>query len=323
MAQETLRQIPDLERCVSRLQSARNLKVVHLLDVLEALEKVQCFFEMVQEEGNSANLPLLLQFLSPQTPSVVLFCEKLNEMSNSFDREKAKKDSFIEPRPGVDTEYDKLSGAAKKIREDLEGHLTTQKKRLGVPLKYTHMQKEKYQVEITVSSLEAVTLPNDWQLVSSTKSVQRFYDDFIKQALKALADAEEDFTIAKAGVFQHVLDRFNENAPIWQIVISQMALLDVLCSLTLTSTRSAGIPMCRPTFVSGDNGSYFDIRDVRHPMLCAKNPDQFISNSIMLISNTHRLSLIKTSINNLDPKLVINNDGRSRAAKAGKEAILE
>ena len=70
------------------------------------------------------------------------------------------------------------------------------------------MQKEKFQMEISTTHLNSITIPDDFQVVSKTQSVRRFYDSYIQQALKRLADAQEDFNVAKEGVFQHYLALF-------------------------------------------------------------------------------------------------------------------
>lgn len=205
---------------------------------------------------------------------------------NSFDQNKAKENNYIEPKSGMDPKYDEAFTKVQKIHNDLESHLKQQRKNFGIPIKYVHMQKEKYQMEITVDHLKSMDIPNDFQLVSKTRLVKRFYDPFIQQSLKKLADAEEDLNVAKEGVFQHYLDIFNESSTIWTTIVSRMAQLDVLCSLSITSKQS-GITMSRPEFVNASNGTYFDVKDIRHPMLSVIMQDNFISNSISLGTEEH------------------------------------
>ena len=227
-------------------------------------------------------LPTLLQeSLSSSTEFYEKLRDSITKIVDSFDRVQAKKDNYILPKLGMDPNYDSASKKVHDIQDELENHLKSQRKRFGIPIKFTHMQKEKYQLEITISHLSSIDLPDDYQLVSKTLQVKRFYDSFIQHALKRLADAEEDFNIAKEGVFQHYLTIFNENSEYWTALVDRMAQLDALCSLTITSTKS-GVTMCRPQFVDGNGGTYFDITDMRHPMLCAIVQDRFISNSISM-----------------------------------------
>ena len=284
---KTFKNLPDLERCISRLKSGSNLKVSNLVEVLYAFQNLVKFIKKHKFSENDLKGFQVCDLLDFKNSKLFLcFSKTLFDFCEGFDQEKAKQDNFIQPKPGKDEEYDQAENIVKEIHKELESHLIKQKKKLGIPIKYAHMQKEKYQIEISVSELQSISLPKDFQLVSNTKAVKRFYDEFIKEKLKELANAEEDFNVAKENVFKNFLHYFNSFSGVWNEIVHKISELDVLCSLALISFKSS-IDMCRPEFLRDSNGSYFDIKDIRHPMLCVNNHHQFISNSISMGTENH------------------------------------
>ena len=296
---ETFSKLPDVERLASKLNANHNVKLIDLINILEALESIHEFFKSIkykeeQMKGSEMMKELLnLSSKSQENSKNTLSKEKIKEIIQafSFDKQIAKKDNYIEPKEGQDEEYDKANKIVQDIKKQLENHLTTLKKKLKISnLIYTHMQKDKYQVEIQNSELKNVKLPDDFHVVSKTAKVSRYYDQFLRDTLKELALADEDLNTAKSGIFQRTVLRFHQYESQFKKLVDQIGKIDCLVSLAIVSSKSSGV-MCRPSFIHSD-AAYFDVLDMRHPVLCDKLNDSFISNSIHIGCKDHESRII-------------------------------
>ena len=94
-------------------------------------------------------------------------------IQNAFDHESAKVEGLIEPKKGVDEDYDAVLLELENIEKDLQDHLQELKKIFGPEVKYMNKAKRRYQVEIPESKLKKVS--SDYELVAGgKKGVKRY-----------------------------------------------------------------------------------------------------------------------------------------------------
>ena len=88
--------------------------------------------------------------------------------------------------------------------------------------------------------------------------------------------------IAIRGTMINLFRAFDQYFPQWEKIVTSIATLDVLCSLTIFSSSFDG-PMCLPEFLKQTDQPTIRIIDGRHPMLCRYfNSGDFIPNDIIL-----------------------------------------
>lgn len=102
-------------------------KIADFLSCLEGLKLAVRIKEML--DGSPSASPLLRK-IARSFPDM---SEKLQFFADAFDPVKAKKESVITPRPGVDPEYDEAKEAIADITTELDTYLREQRKRLSAP----------------------------------------------------------------------------------------------------------------------------------------------------------------------------------------------
>lgn len=102
-------------------------KIADFLSCLEGLKLAVRIKEML--DGSPPASPLLRK-IARSFPDM---SEKLQFFADAFDPVKAKKESVITPRPGVDPEYDEAKQAITDITTELDTYLREQRKRLSAP----------------------------------------------------------------------------------------------------------------------------------------------------------------------------------------------
>jgi DNA mismatch repair protein MSH6 len=107
-----------------------------------------------------------------------------------FDEKQAKKDGFIRPLPGVDSEYDAAVNEVSAIEKEFEEYLKAQKRDTGInDLAYFGSNKDRFQLEVPMARVGRV--PRDWTSKSQKKTHRRYWTPFIEEALSRLNEAED------------------------------------------------------------------------------------------------------------------------------------
>lgn len=146
------------------------------------------------------------------------------------------------------------------------------------PLKYRDIGKEIYQIEMP----EHVVPPNEYMILSKTKSVKRYWTPELRKMVNSYVEAKENLAITQESAQSRLYKKFSLNRDILKNAIDSIAFLDCLISIAIFS-KSIPEPRCLPTILNDDNSSFI-ARDLRHPIVACFSPDEFVPNDINLSS---------------------------------------
>lgn len=182
-----------------------------------------------------------------------------------FDEKQAKKDGYIRPLPGVDSQYDEAVAEVADIERSFEEYLKEQKRATGLSeLCYFSTNKDRYQLEVPMAKTSRV--PKDWTSKSQKKTHRRYWTSFIESNLAALVQAEEKLAYAQKDTMRRVFEKFDQKCNIWKAAVSCIGIFDALLSLVSVSS----LPNYSwPKIFSRESGgcAQLDIVGGRHPML--------------------------------------------------------
>jgi DNA mismatch repair protein MSH6 len=276
----SLAKLPDLERLISRVH-AGSCKVVDFVRVLEGFEQVDYTMSLLKEipQGDGI-LGQLLESMPELAP-------KLECWKSAFDRKQAKEDGIMVPEPGVEEQYDQSQLRIDNCHSDLKDYLSQMRTDLkSASICYKDIGKEIYQLEVS-SNIKSI--PKDWNKLSSTKAVNRYYSPKLKAMVRELQEAEEIHTQVVKGVAGRLYARFDEDYSDWLAAVKVIAQLDCLISLARASA-SLGSPACRPTFLDSERTA-LEFSELRHPCMLATVSD-FIPNDINLGGSSANINLL-------------------------------
>eukprot|EP00455_Lapot_gusevi_P054627 TRINITY_DN8791_c0_g1_i2.p1 TRINITY_DN8791_c0_g1~~TRINITY_DN8791_c0_g1_i2.p1 ORF type:complete len:765 (-),score=191.26 TRINITY_DN8791_c0_g1_i2:96-2075(-) len=290
-----LKQLPDLERYLARIHSlaiGRDRDAVMYGNVNE--KRLKTFLSVVNGLKESMNVIRMFEGYSENFGSARLrylvgegypdLTENIEFFASSFDLNEAKKSGSVVPNRGVDEELDQLDDAIQEITQALEDYLTKQKRALNEKnLKYYHRNKERYQIEVPTRYVESHQVPREFELMSQTKQVYRYWSPSIKKWVEQLDEAEEKKSDVLKDVMCRVFGKFASHYELWIQAVRVLAELDCLCSLASYSANADGV-MCRPQFLDPQEHSpTLELRGCRHPAVAATaRGDQFIPNDTVL-----------------------------------------
>ncbi|KAF2192150.1 DNA mismatch repair protein Msh6 [Zopfia rhizophila CBS 207.26] len=275
----SLSKLPDLERLISRVHAGR-CKAQDFLKVLEGFEQIEYTMSLLKEFGEGEGV--IGQLLS----SMPDLAGALEKWKSAFDREKAKVDGILVPEPGVEEDFDnsqedidtclaKLDQLLKKARRDLGSSAIC----------FRDNGKEIYQLEVP----SKVKVPGNWDQMSATAKVKRYYSPELRKLVRALQEVQETHGQIVREVAGRFCSRFDEDYATWLAAVKIIAQLDCLISLAKASA-SLGEPSCRPVF-SDAKRTVIEFEELRHP--CMLNTvDDFIPNDIKLGGDSANIDLL-------------------------------
>jgi len=276
--------MPDLERLISRVH-AGTCNVQDFVRVLEGFEQIDYTMSLLRDgSGQAADSEGVIGQLITAMPDLE---SRLKYWMDSFDRSKAKETGVLVPERGIEEDFDNSHDAIKAIEDEFEALLRAQRKAFGSnAICYRDNGKEIMQLEVPV---KVKGIPKNWDQMSATKQVKRYYFPELRQLVRKLQEAQERHSQIVKEVAGRFYARFDENYEIWLAAVKIIAQLDCLTSLAKASA-SLGYPSCRPEFVD-DERSTLELVELRHPCLLA-NVDDFIPNDVVLGGQTRNLTLL-------------------------------
>lgn len=271
--------MPDLERLISRIHAGA-CRADDFAKVLEGFEQIENTIGMLDSFSNGDGL------LGRLVISLPNLSEPLSYWKNAFNRQKAKEEKILVPERGIEEDFDASHDKITEIKDDLQALLNKQKAELkNKSLKFTDVGKEVYQIEAPKS----VKVPKNWQQMSATSSVKRYYFKELTDLVRKLQEAEETHSQLVRDVTLRLFQRFDVDYTTWLQAIRVMSQLDCLLSLAKASS-SLGEPSCRPVFVDEER-SVVEFEELRHP--CMLNTvDDFIPNGIVLGGDSAKINLL-------------------------------
>ncbi|KAI0466260.1 DNA mismatch repair protein msh6 [Xylaria cf. heliscus] len=274
-----LTKMPDLERLLSRIHAGA-CRPEDFVRVLEGFEQIEYTMSLLGafSGGNG-----LIDRLISAMPDLN---EPLSYWKSAFDRRKAREEKILIPERGIEDDFDCSHDTIVGIKDDLQSLLDQKKTELKTKsLKFTDVGKEVYQIEAP----KAVKVPKDWQQMSATASVKRYYFKELTALVRKLQEAEETHSQLLRDVSLRFSRRFDVDYEIWLQAIRIVSQLDCLVSLAKASS-SLGEPSCRPVFVDEER-SVVEFTELRHP--CMLNTvDDFIPNDIVLGGDSSKINLL-------------------------------
>ncbi|KAL5206458.1 hypothetical protein ABZP36_034667 [Zizania latifolia] len=282
-----LSRLPDMERLLARLFSScdkngRSSKSVVLYEdaskrllqqFTAALRGCQQMFQacssismLISTEGSS----LLNDLLSPGKglPNVSSI---LDHFRNAFDWSEADRNGRIIPHEGCDPEYDAACVAIEEIKSSLKEYLKEQRELLGdSSVMYVNVGKDMYLIEVPESLRGSV--PRNYELQSTKKGFYRYWTAEVKELISELSKAEAEKEATLKGILQMLIQLFVDHHSKWRQLVSVVAELDVLISLSIASDYFEG-PTCCPIIKKSygpdgpDDTPSLHARNLRHPTL--------------------------------------------------------
>ncbi|KAI0893582.1 DNA mismatch repair protein Msh6 [Annulohypoxylon nitens] len=271
--------MPDLERLISRIHAGA-CRPEDFVKVLEGFEQIDYTVSLLGTLGSEKSL------LGRLVSSLPNLKEPLSYWKTAFDRRRAREEKILVPERGIEEDFDKSHDKIVEIKDDLQSLLDQKKAELkNKSLKFTDVGKEVYQIEVPKS----VKVPKNWQQMSATASVKRYYFKELTDLVRQLQEAEETHSQLVREVALRLFQRFDVDYVTWLQAIRVMAQIDCLLSLAKASS-SLGEPSCRPVFIDEER-SVVEFEELRHP--CMLNTvDDFIPNDIVLGGGSAKINLL-------------------------------
>lgn len=275
-----LTKMPDLERLISRIH-ANNCKSQDFVRVLEGFEQIDYTMSILKESGSGEGVIGQLINGMPDLNGL------LEYWKTAFDRTKAKENGILVPKPGVEEDFDSSQELVEELHQELENLLKKTRKDLGSSaICYRDNGKEIYQLEVPI---KVKNIPKDWDQMSATKQVKRYYFPELRSLIRKLQETQETHSQIVKEVAGRFYQRFDEHYATWLAAVKIISQLDCLISLAKASA-SLGEPSCRPVFVE-DERSVLEFQELRHPCLLSSVED-FIPNDVQLGGNKANIDLL-------------------------------
>lgn len=275
-----LAKMPDLERLISRIHAA-NCKAQDFVRVLEGFEQIEYTMSLLQDSGPGDGLIGRLIRGMPDLGPL------LEYWKTAFDRAKAKEKGILVPEPGVEEDFDNSQEHIEQLYRDLDSLLKRVRRELGsTAICYRDNGKEIYQLEVPV---KVKNVPKNWDQMSATKQVKRYYFPELRSLIRKLQEAQETHSQIVKEVAGRFYARFDEHYVTWLATIRIVSQLDCLISLAKASS-SLGQPSCRPVFVDGER-SVLEFEELRHPCFLSSAGD-FIPNDVRLGGASPNIDLL-------------------------------
>ena len=276
----SLTKMPDLERLISRVH-AGSCKPQDFVRVLEGFEQIEYTMTLLGATGAGDGLIGQLVSSMPDLAAV------LEPWKLAFDRTKAKDYGIVVPQAGVEEDFDESQARIEEIHGDLDNLLRKARKDLGsTAIVFRDNGKEIYQLEVPA---RVKGVPSNWDQMSATKVVKRYYNPELRSLVRQLQEAQETHGQIVKEVSGRFLARFDEDYLTWLSAVKIVAQLDCLMSLAKASS-GLGDPCCRPTFVD-DERSVLEFEGLRHPCMLPNVMD-FIPNDIKLGGETANINML-------------------------------
>ncbi len=275
-----LTKMPDLERLLSRIHAA-NCRAQDFVRVLEGFEQIEYTMGLLKDSGSGEGV--IGQLIS----SMPDLTELLEYWKTAFDHSQAKENGILVPKSGVEEDFDNSQDNIKQLHQELDDLLKRARRELGsTAICYRDNGKEIYQMEVPI---KVKNIPKNWDQMSATKQVKRYYFPELRTAIRKLQEAQETHSQIVKEVSRRFYGRFDEHYATWLSAVRVVSQLDCLISLAKASS-SLGEPSCRPIFVDEER-SVLEFEELRHPCLIS-SVDDFIPNDIQLGGNSPNIDLL-------------------------------
>jgi len=329
-ARAAMKKLPDVERLLARVRANGTKKDNAVMYENVGKAKVELFIKtldgfaaaiaaidaLAQRPWKSSRLRALTHIRSKEVPDGAFpeIATLLSDFRGTFNAKQAREDGFIVPQAGFVEDFDTAKADVAACERELEEYLGEVRREFGdTSIKYHHRAKEVYQLEISVDTLKRRKAPEQYEQMSQTVKVRRFWTPTVRTLVAELETAQARRDDVLQDVTRQVFAKFGQDYPLWAQAVACVAELDCLISLALVSTYQDGAS-CRPRFVSyEETGGHalLELRDAVHPSLAqsgaslgayASAPTQFIPNDTDLGSEQNPARFVLISGPNMGGK---------------------
>lgn len=188
-------------------------------------------------------------------------------------------------RTGFDPDIDRLREAKTQGRKWLMDLEARDQQRTGIKnLRIKYNKVFGYYFEVTNSFRNLV--PPDYQRKQTLVGAERYTSDRLKSLEDTILNAEDKLNTLEYDKFCEIRDTVGGQISVIQKAARALAMLDVLCSLSLVAERGRYV---RPAI---NEKGYIRIREGRHPVVEKMLQGEFISNDTVLDSRKNAIAII-------------------------------
>ncbi|KAF5324788.1 hypothetical protein D9611_004290 [Ephemerocybe angulata] len=282
----TLKGLPDLAKGLSRIQYGQ-CTPQELAVLLPAFNKIATAFD--QENFTSTED---VGFESSLLNEIVFALPKIKGPIQSIIKEinlaKAKEGAM----ESLWTDFEKfpeisdLDLALQTIEVELTHELKSIRKQLRIPsLQWSTWGTDEYLVE--VKKKDAQTIPDEWNLHSTTKFYRRYYTPNVRAKIAEKGQLQERLQAVAAAAFKSFLEVIAaKHYNVLREAVNRLAVADCLLSLAQVALQENYV---KPEFVDDD---VLEIEEGRHPMVEVLRSDPYIPNSVQMGAGSPRSKII-------------------------------
>ena len=274
---EYLQPVYDLERLMTRVSygTANPRDLIALRSSLKMFAPIR----QVLEDFDGGLLTELREDMSD-------FDEIVDLLERSIEDEpplQVKEGGII--RTGFDADIDRLREAKTQGRKWLMDLEAQDQQRTGIKnLRIKYNKVFGYYFEVTNSFKNLV--PPDYQRKQTLVGAERYTSDKLKSLEDTILNAEDKLNTLEYDKFCEIRDTVGGQISVIQKAARALAMLDVLCSLSLVAERGRYV---RPSI--NDKG-YIKIKEGRHPVVEKMLQGEFISNDTFLDGRKNAIAII-------------------------------
>ena len=274
---EYLQPVYDLERLMTRVSygSANPRDLIALRGSLKMFAPIR---QVLQDFDGG--------LLAQLRDDMVDFDEIVDLLENSIEDEpplQVREGGII--RTGFDPDIDMLREAKTQGRKWLMNLEAEDQQRTGIKnLRIKYNKVFGYYFEVTNSFKNLV--PPDYQRKQTLVGAERYTSDKLKSLEDTILNAEDKLNTLEYDKFCEIRDTVGGQISVIQKAARALAMLDVLCSLSLVAERGRYV---RPSI--NDKG-YIKIKEGRHPVVEKMLQGEFISTDTFLDSKKNEIAII-------------------------------
>ncbi len=272
-----LKEVTDLERLVGKL----NLGTATPRDLL-SLNRSISQTPIINQTLSDAQ-SLLLQVLSENIFELPQIRELIENSIADEPPLNLSEGGII--RSGYDADLDELRGISANAKQIIASFEEQEKKRSGIfNLKIKFNGVFGYFIEISKGNLSRV--PDNYERRQTLTNAERFTTPELKEWEAKVLGADEKIKELETEIFQKIRAEVQKETRKLQSTARALATLDALASLAEVATRRNYVA---PVLHDGDE---IEIKDGRHAIVEAINPENFIPNDLLMNNSTDRLLII-------------------------------
>ncbi len=188
-------------------------------------------------------------------------------------------------RDGFNSELDEVRNISRSAKQIIAGFEEDEKKRSGIHnLKIKFNNVFGYFIEISKGNVSRV--PANYERRQTLTNAERYTTPELKEWETKVLGADEKIREIEIEIFQNIRREVQKETKNLQSTARALATLDALASLAETAVRRNYVA---PVLHDGDE---IEIKNGRHAIVEANNPENFIPNDLLMNNSTDRLLVI-------------------------------